>query len=52
MFDIKIKGIASHRATNGLNNLDFWKENRASTYGLLYEAHDWVKDCFYISGSE
>jgi len=52
MFGINIKGVASHGGMTGLNNLDFWKENRASTYGLLYEAYDWINDCFYISDSE
>ncbi len=37
---IKIKGVASHGGITGLNNLDFWKNRKASEFGLLYEAYD------------
>jgi hypothetical protein len=58
VFKIKIKGIASHGGMTGLNNLDFWKDRKASDYGLLYEAYDsepsfnLFNDSFYISDSE
>lgn len=52
MFNIKIKGVASHGGMTGLNNLDFWKDKKATDFGLLYEAYDWFNDCFYISDSE
>jgi hypothetical protein len=51
IFDIKISGIASHGGMTGLNNLDFWKDKKASDFGLLYEAYDWFNDMFYISDS-
>jgi len=52
MFGVKICGVASHGGMTGLNNLDFWKDRRASDYGLLYEAYDWFAVTFYISDSE
>jgi len=52
MFNIEIKGVASHGGMTGLNNLDFWKDKKASDFGLLYEAYDWFNDMFYISDSE
>ena len=58
MFDIKICGIASHSGMTGFNNLDFWKDKKASDYGLLYEAYDkqpefnLLNESFYISDSE
>ena len=52
IFNIDIKGIASHGGMTGLNNLDFWKNNTASDFGLLYEAYDWFDKAFYISDSE
>lgn len=58
MFNIKIKGIASHDGMTGLNNLDFWQDKKASDFGLLYEAYDagpffnLFNDSFYISDSE
>lgn len=52
IFNINIKGIASHGGMTGLNNLDFWKNNKASDFGLLYEAYDWFDKAFYISDSE
>jgi hypothetical protein len=58
MFDIKVKGVASHGGLTGLNNLDFWKDKKAADYGLLYEAYDkepgfnLFQEAFYISDSE
>ena len=52
MFNLNIKGIASHGGLTGLNNLDFWKNNQASDFGLLYEAYDCFDDVFYVSDSE
>ncbi len=52
IFNINIKGIASHGGMTGLNNLDFWKNNKASDFGLLYEAYDWFDKAYYISDSE
>ena len=58
MFSIKIKGIASHGGMTGLNNLDFWKERKASEFGLIYEAYDkepgfnLFQESFYVSDSE
>jgi len=52
MFNIKINGIASHGGLTGLNNLDFWRNHKASDFGLLYEAYDWINETFYISDSE
>lgn len=58
MFNIKVKGVASHGGLTGLNNLDFWKDKKATDYGLLYEAYDkefgfnLFHDAFYISDSE
>ena len=58
LLDIDIKGVASHGGSTGLNNLDFWREKKASTFGLLYEAYDSSSDfglfetSFYISDSE
>ncbi len=58
MFSVKVKGIASHGGLTGLNNLDFWDNNKASDFGLLYEVYDKQKEfnlfheCFYISDSE
>ncbi len=40
MLDINIVGVASHGGMTGLNNLDFWKDKKASDFGLLYEAYD------------
>ena len=57
-FDVKVKGVASHGGMTGLNNLDFWKNKKASDYGLLYEAYDkepgfnLFQKSFYISDSE
>lgn len=52
IFNIDIKGIASHGGMTGLNNLDFWRNHKAEEFGLLYEAYDWFDDTFYISDSE
>lgn len=58
MFNIEVKGIASHGGMTGLNNLDFWQNKKASDFGLLYEAYDkqpefnLFQESFYISDSE
>lgn len=58
MLDIEIKGIASHGGMTGLNNLDFWRDKKASDFGLIYEAYEesenfnLFKESFYISDSE
>ncbi len=58
MFNMKIRGVASHGGMTGLNNLDFWKEKKASDFGLLYEAYDHqpefnlFQEAFYVSDSE
>jgi hypothetical protein len=58
MFDIHIKGIASHGGMTGLNNLDFWKDRQARDFGVCYEAYDksdvfnLFDTAFYISDSE
>jgi hypothetical protein len=58
MFNTEIKGIASHGGMTGLNNLDFWNENKPSDFGVMYEAYDdsgnfgLFKKSFYISDSE
>lgn len=58
MFNTQIRGVASHGGLTGLNNLDFWKENKAQDLGLLYEAYDTeptfnlFNESFYISDSE
>lgn len=57
MFNTNIKGIASHGGITGYNNLDFWKNNKPSDFGLLYEAYDNEKnfnlfyESLYISDS-
>ena len=58
MFNININGVASHGGMTGDNNLDFWKERKASDFNLLYEAYDHqpefnlFREAFYISDSE
>ena len=58
MFNIDIKGIASHGGMTGLNNLDFWKDKNAAQFGLAYEAYDkeqsfnLFQESFYVSDSE
>ena len=57
MYNINIIGVASHGGMTGLNNLDFWKDKKASDFGLLYEAYDrdnfdLFNNSFYISDSE
>lgn len=50
----KVYGTASHGDMTPYNNLDFWKENKAEDFGLLYEAYDkklW-DHCRYVSDSE
>lgn len=57
MLGIKIEGVASHGGMTGLNNLDFWKDKKASDFGLLYEAYDTqptfdlYNNSFYLSDS-
>lgn len=54
IFQTKIYGSASHGDMTCYNNLDFWKDNVPSGYGLLYEAYDkklW-DHCRYVSDSE
>ena len=54
IFNIKVFGTASHGDMTHYNNLDFWKTNRASDFGLIYEAYDkklW-NNCRYVSDSE
>jgi hypothetical protein len=58
MLDIQVKGVASHGGMTGLNNLDFWKNRKASDFGLLYEAYEQsekfnlFKESIYITDSE
>ena len=58
LFDIGIRGVASHRGMTGLNNLDFWKGRSPQEFGLLYEAYEespgfnLFADSFYVSDSE
>lgn len=58
MLDIDVRGVASHGGLTGLNNLDFWSQNKAESFGLLYEAYEksgnfeLFENSFYISDSE
>lgn len=58
IFKVQVKGVASHGGMTGLNNLDFWKDKKASDFGLLYEAYDHqpefnlFQESFYVSDSE
>lgn len=58
MFNISVKGVASHGGMTGLNNLDFWKAHKPAEFGLLYEAYDkepefnLFQESFYVSDSE
>ncbi|PBQ31533.1 hypothetical protein CNR22_07055 [Sphingobacteriaceae bacterium] len=58
MFNIEVKGVASHGGMTGLNNLDFWKDKKPSDFGLLYEGYDHqpeynlFQESFYVSDSE
>jgi hypothetical protein len=58
MLGIKTRGVASHGGMTGLNNLDFWKDRRATEFGVFYEAYDksevfnLFEKAFYISDSE
>jgi hypothetical protein len=40
MLGIQVQGVASHGGMTGLNNLDFWRDKKATDFGLLYEAYD------------
>lgn len=54
IFNIKLYGTASHGDMTPYNNLDFWKQYKATDFGLLYEAYDealW-NHCRYVSDSE
>ena len=54
IFQIKLYGTASHGDMTPYNNLDFWKQNKASDFGLIYEAYDeklW-NNSRYVSDSE
>jgi len=58
MLGTEVRGVASHGGMTGLNNLDFWKERKATDFGLLYEAYDksdsfgLFDNAFYVSDSE
>lgn len=58
IFNIDIKGVASHGGMTGLNNLDFWKGRKPQEFGLLYEGYDkepefnLFQEAFYVSDSE
>jgi hypothetical protein len=58
IYNITIRGVASHGGMTGLNNLDFWKGRKASDFGLLYEAYDkepefnLFQESRYVSDSE
>jgi len=40
MMEITIYGVASHRELQEENNLNFWKHQRPSEFGLSYHAYD------------
>ena len=56
-FDININGCASHNGVTGINNLDFFKSNHLTEFGLKYEAYDGTEefglfyDSLYVSDS-
>lgn len=58
IFGKKVFGVASHGGLTGLNNLEFWKNNKPKDFGLLYEGYDKEKEfnlfqeSLYISDSE
>ncbi len=58
IFNIKIKGVASHGGITGYNNLDFWKDQKPATHGIAYEAYDHepefnlFQESRYVSDSE
>lgn len=58
MFDIQIKGVASHGGMTGLNNLDFWKDKKPENFGMVYEGYDKepayniFQEALYVSDSE
>lgn len=55
---IEVRGVASHGANTGFNNLDFWNDHTPSEFGLLYEAYDQspyfglFSTSLYVSDSE
>lgn len=54
VFGAQVCGTASHGDMTPYNNLDFWKKNKPSDFGLLYEAYDsalWL-NARYVSDSE
>ena len=58
MLQIDVYGIASHGGNTGFNNLEFWKQNKPSDFGCLYEAYENSEnfslfyDSTYVSDSE
>lgn len=58
MLQIDVYGIASHGGKTGFNNLEFWKQNKPSDFGCLYEAYEDSEtfslfyDSTYVSDSE
>ena len=58
IFDIKIFGCACHGGLTGINNLDFFESNKASQFGLKYEAYqndgefNLFYNSLYVSDSE
>lgn len=58
IYGVKVRGVASHGGSTGLNNLDFWKERKASDFGMAYEAYDkepgfnLFQESFYVSDSQ
>jgi hypothetical protein len=54
IFNIKLYGTTSHGDMTHYNNLNFWKTNNPSSFGLIYEGYDealW-NNCTYVSDSE
>lgn len=58
MLNIKVVGVASHGGMTGLNNLDFWKQNKPKDFDLRYEGYDYeeefnlFQEALYVSDSE
>jgi hypothetical protein len=58
IFEVTIKGVASHGGMTGLNNLDFWQDKAPSDFKLLYEGYDkqpafnLFQEALYVSDSE
>ena len=54
LFKTKIFGTAAHGDFTGFNNLEFWKQFKASDFGLVYEAYDpaLFDNCLYVSDSQ